>query len=93
MANSVNSALQGFGRLLVKVQTIIVVLVAIIIIGIGLYASTKRDPRTGERNMYGYMFVGGGIAFLVLFLFYANWVDSSARGARLVGLGALMRGV
>jgi hypothetical protein len=93
MANSVNSALQGFGRLFVKVETIIVILIATIIIGIGLYASSKRDPRTGERNMYGYMFVGVGIAFIVLFLLYANWVGSSAKAARLAGLGALMRAV
>ena len=91
MAGAINNSLQNFGRLFVRVETLIVVLISIIIIGIGAYAASKRDPRTGERNMYGFMFIGGGITFLVLFLIYASAVGGSDKMARLAGLGGLMR--
>lgn len=89
-----NKVLQNFGSLFTKVKTFYVIILGLIIIGIGAWAvttSNMNNKQDLEKEHYGFMFIGGGIVFIVLALLFAYAVSKSPRLAGIAGFSAILQ--
>jgi len=89
-----DKALQGVGRLFTQVETLYAILIGMVLVGIGSWAvasSNKYNSQGLEKEQYGFMFIGGGIVFIVLALLFAYAVSTNPRLAGIAGFGAILK--
>jgi hypothetical protein len=94
MFGAVDKTLIDFGRIFVRAEMLVVVVIAAVIFGIGAWAVEQgREKGDASQEKYGFMFIGGAVAFLVTMVLFAVAVGRSDRLAGLAGFGALLRGL
>ena len=94
MFGAVDKTLADFGRIFVRAEILVVVLIAAFIFGVGAWAVEQgREKGDASQEKYGFMFIGGAVAFLLLMVLFAVSVGRSERLASLAGFGALLRGL
>ena len=92
----VDKTVQSFGRLFTQVETLYAILLGMILVGIGVWAvatSNTYNKRGLEKEHYGFMFIGGGIVFIMLALLFAYAVSTSPRLAGIAGFGGLLKAI
>lgn len=94
MFGALDKTLADFGRIFVRAEMLVVVVIAAIIFGVGAWAVEQgREQGNASQEKYGFMFIGGAVAFLLLMVLFAVSVGRSERLASLAGFGALLRGL
>lgn len=94
MFGGLDKTLADFGRIFVRAEMLVVVLIAAVIFGIGAWAVEQgREQGNASQEQYGFMFIGGAVAFLLLMVLFAVSVGRSERLASLAGFNALLRGL
>ena len=89
-----NKVLQNFGRLFAQVETLYAIILGLIIIGIGMWAvstSNTYSEQELQKEHYGFMFIGGGVMFIILALLFAYAVSVSPKLAGLAGFSAILQ--
>jgi hypothetical protein len=88
--------LQNFGGVFARAETLYIVILSLIIIGIGIWAvatSETYNQKGLEKEHYGFMFIGGGIMCIIFAILFTYAVSKSPKLAGLVGFSAILQAI